>query len=255
MNLQLSKPLVVFDLETTGLDIVQDRIVEISLLKIEIDGKRSSITKRVNPGKAISAESSAIHGIYDKDVQNEPLFKQIAAELKKFIGNSDLAGFNSNKFDIPMLMEEFLRNDVEFDVSKRKCIDVQNIFHKMEKRTLEAAYQFYCNRTIENAHSAEADVNATFEVLEAQLEKYPDLSPTAEYLSEFSSINRSVDLAGRIVRDTNNAEVFNFGKYKGQSVLEIFKKDPGYYTWMMNADFSQDTKKHLTAIKLREKNS
>ena len=255
MNLQLSKPLIVFDLETTGLDIVQDRIVEISLLKIEGNGNRSSITKRINPGIPISAESSSIHGIYDKDVENEPVFKQVAAEIKNFIGNADLAGFNSNKFDIPMLMEEFLRNDVEFDISKRKCIDVQNIFHKMEKRTLEAAYQFYCKKTLENAHSAEADVTATYEVLEAQIGKYTELTPTTEFLSEFSSINRSVDLAGRIVKDTNNQEVFNFGKHKGKSVIEIFKKDPGYYTWMMNADFSQDTKNHLTAIKLREKSS
>lgn len=255
MNLQLNKPLIVFDLETTGLDIVQDRIVEISLLKIEGNGNRSSITKRVNPGIPISAESTSIHGISDQDVENEPLFKQLAAELKNFIGNSDLAGFNSNKFDIPMLMEEFLRNDVEFDISKRKCIDVQNIFHKMEKRTLEAAYQFYCDKTLIDAHSAEADVTATYEVLEAQLTKYSDLTPTAEYLSEFSSVRRSVDLAGRVVKNDKDVEVFNFGKYKGQAVIDIFRKDPGYYSWMINADFPRDTKKVLTAIKLREKSS
>lgn len=255
MNLQLSKPLIVFDLETTGLDIVNDRIVEISLLKIESNGNRNSITKRINPGIPISAESSGIHGIYDKDVENEPVFKQVAAEIKNFIGNSDLAGFNSNKFDIPMIMEEFLRNGVEFDISKRKCIDVQNIFHKMEKRTLGAAYQFYCDKTIENAHSAEADVTATFEVLEAQIDKYSELTATPEFLSEFSSVRRSVDLAGRVVKNDKDVEVFNFGKHKGQPVIEIFKKDPGYYAWMMKADFSQDTKKHLTAIKLREKSS
>lgn len=255
MNLQLSKPLIVFDLETTGLDIVKDRIVEISLLKVESNGDRNSYTKRINPGIAISAESSSIHGIFDEDVKDEPLFKQVAADIKNFIGNSDLAGFNSNKFDIPMLMEEFLRYDVEFDISKRKCIDVQNIFHKMEKRTLEAAYQFYCAKTLVNAHSAEADVTATFEVLEAQIGKYTDLSPTAEFLSEFSSVRRSVDLAGRIVRDDKDVEVFNFGKYKGQPVNDVFHKDPGYYSWMMKADFPQDTKNKLTAIKLREKST
>jgi DNA polymerase-3 subunit epsilon len=255
MNLKLTKALAVIDLETTGLDVANDRIIEISVLKIEVNGNRNSLTRRVNPEIVISAESTAIHGISNEDVANEPNFKVVGAEIKQFIGNADFAGFNSNKFDIPMLAEEFLRNDIDFDMSHRKFIDVQNIFHKMEKRTLEAAYKFYCNKEIVNAHSAEADVLATYEVLEAQLERYAELEKTAAFLHEFSSMKNNVDLAGRIVLNEKGIEVFNFGKHKGRSVVEIFEQDPSYYGWMMKADFTMDTKNALTKIRLKQKTS
>jgi len=252
MNLKLNKPLAFFDLETTGVNTAKDRIVEISILKILPDGTKETYTKRVNPEMPIPKESSEIHGIYDKDILDAPTFKQIAPELLVFLKNCDLAGYNSNKFDIPVLVEEFLRVEVDFDFESRKFIDVQNIFHKMEQRTLVAAYKFYCDKSLENAHSAEADIKATYEVLEAQLKKYNDLEPSVDYLEKFSKMHDSADLMGRIVFNKDGKEVFNFGKHKGKTVAEVLKKDPSYYSWMMNGDFPLYTKKVLTAIRLRE---
>jgi len=255
MKLALKKPIVFFDLETTGVDVSKDRIVEISILKLKPDGEKEVKTRRVNPEMPIPEQSSEIHGIYDEDVKDEPTFKALAKSLAKFIGNSDLAGYNSNKFDVPLLAEEFLRVGVDFDLENRKCVDVQNIFHKMEQRTLVAAYKFYCDKELVDAHSAEADITATYEVLEAQLDRYEDLKNDIEFLAEFSERQRNVDLVGRIVYDENNVEVFNFGKHRGKSVSEVFKKEPSYYAWMMDGDFPQYTKKVLTALKLRDFNN
>lgn len=252
MQLNLKNPIVFFDLETTGISIATDRIVEISILKINVDGSREERNHRVNPQMPIPAQSSAIHGITDKDVKDCPLFKEIARSIAAFIDKCDIGGFNSNKFDIPLLAEEFIRAGIDFDIKKRKFVDVQTIFHKMEKRTLEAAYKFYCNKSLENAHSAQADTLATYEVLLAQLDRYPELQNDIDFLADFSSHNKSADLAARIVFNEKNEEVFNFGKYKGRKVAEVFDTDQGYYGWMMNGDFSQDTKKVITAIKLRK---
>ena len=251
MKLKLKKPIVFFDLETTGVDVATDRIVEISILKLGIDGKKEIKTRRVNPTIPIPKESSDIHGITDEDVENEPTFKALAKSLAQFIGNSDLAGYNSNKFDVPLLVEEFLRAEVDFDLQNRKLVDVQNIFHKMEQRTLVAAYKFYCGKELVGAHGAEADNLATYEVLEAQIEKYDELENDVNFLSDFSKRNKNADLMGRIVFDENDVEVFNFGKHKGQSVEEILKNEPSYYDWMMKGDFPLYTKKVLTAIKMR----
>lgn len=251
MELNLKNPLVFIDLETTGINIVNDRIVEISILKIEPNGKETSYTYRVNPTIPIPEESSKIHGIYDDDVKNEPKFSEIAKNITKLLEGCDLAGFNSNKFDFPLLAEEFLRADVDFDIKKRKFIDVQVIFHKMEQRTLVAAYKFYCNRELDNAHSAEADVKATYEVLKAQLDKYTELENSVEYLNSFSVQNKNVDFAGRIIYNKHGKESFNFGKYKGKTVEEVLEKDPGYYGWIMSSEFPLHTKKVMTAIKLR----
>lgn len=251
MNLKLTKPIVFFDLETTGVDVAKDRIVEISIMKIYPDGKQEVKTRRINPEMPIPKESSEIHGIYDQDVANEPTFKAVAKSLAQFIDNSDLAGFNSNKFDVPLLVEEFLRVGVDFDMQNRRLVDVQNIFHKMEQRTLVAAYKFYCKKELKDAHSAEADIKATYEVLQSQIERYDELNNDIDFLSEFSKRNRNADLMGRIVFNEEGVEVFNFGKHKGRAVSEVLKKDPSYYTWMMNGDFPQYTKKVLTEIKLR----
>ena len=251
MGLALKKPIVFFDLETTGVDVAKDRIVEISILKLHPDGKKEVKTRRVNPEMPIPIESSEIHGIYDKDVKDEPTFKAMAKSLAAFIGNSDLAGFNSNKFDVPLLVEEFLRVGVDFDIENRSLVDVQNIFHKMEQRTLVAAYKFYCGKDLTNAHSAEADNIATFEVLEAQIERYDELENNVSFLSDFSKRTNNVDLMGRIVYNESNVEVFNFGKHKGTPVTTVLEKDSSYYKWMMNGDFPLYTKKVLTAIKLR----
>lgn len=250
MKLNLTKPLAFFDLETTGLDVANDRIIEISIVKINIDGTKEIKTKLINPTIPISPAASAVHGITNEDVKDEPTFKQIAKDLHRFLEGCDLAGYNSNRFDVPLLVEEFLRADVDFDIAKRKLIDVQNIFHKMEQRTLSAAYKFYCSKELINAHSAEADTTATFEILEAQLSKYSELKNDMNFLSEFTKMNNNVDLLGRIVYDENNVEVFNFGKHKGKSVKEVLEKEPGYYHWMMNGDFPLYTKKVLTRIKL-----
>jgi DNA polymerase-3 subunit epsilon len=249
--IKLHKPLAFFDLETTGITVGADRIVEISILKLMPDGSKSVLTKRVNPEIPIPEGASKVHGIYDKDVANEPTFKQVAPEISAFIGNADLAGYNSNKFDIPMLVDEFLRVEITFDMKGRRMVDVQNIFHKMEQRTLAAAYKFYCQKEIENAHSAEADIMATYEVFVAQLERYPDLAKDVEGLHQFTAMTQNVDLAGRIVFNEKKEEVFNFGKHKGRSVAEVFEKEPSYYDWMLKGDFPAETKQVLTALRLR----
>lgn len=251
MNLNLKRPLVFLDIEATGLNIGSDRIVEIALLKISVNGKKDSKVFRINPTIPIPDEVSKIHGIYDKDVASCPTFCDLSKELNSFIGGCDLAGYNSNKFDIPMLIEEFTRCDIHFDLSSRKLIDVQNIFHKMEQRTLAAAYLFYCNKSLVNAHTAEADTNATFEVLTSQLEKYETLKNDVDFLSQFSSINKNVDLAGRIVFNEKGDEVFNFGKYKGRLVNDVFTTEPSYYDWMMKGDFTTNTKTVITQLRLR----
>jgi DNA polymerase-3 subunit epsilon len=253
MELNLKNPLIFFDLETTGTDTIRDRIVEISYLKVSPNGKREIKTKRINPEMPIPSASTAIHGISDEDVADCPTFKQIAKSLATQMEGCDLAGFNSSRFDIPLLAEEFLRAGVEIDFSKRKMIDVQIIFHKKEQRTLEAAYRFYCDKELTDAHSAEADTLATYEVLKAQLDKYPDLENDIEKLAaEFSFFNNNVDLAGRIIKDENGMEIFNFGKHKGKLVAEVLKQEPSFYAWMMDADFPLNTKQVLTKIKLRE---
>lgn len=251
MQLNLKNPLIFFDLETTGINIVKDRIVEISFLKVHPNGKEESKTRRINPGMPIPAESTAIHGITDEDVKDCPTFKEIAKSLAAQIEGCDLAGFNSNRFDIPLLAEEFIRADVDIDLNKRKFVDVQTIFHKMEQRTLSAAYKFYCDKSLENAHTAEADTMATYEVLKAQLDRYEELQNDINFLSQYSSFNNNVDFAGRMVFNDKGEEVINFGKYKGQKVEDVLKNDPSYYSWIMNGDFPLNTKKMLTEIKLR----
>ena len=253
MNLNLKKPLAVFDLETTGINIAKDKIVEVSILKISPNGTREQKTLRVNPEMPIPKEVSEIHGITDEMVANEPTFKQIAHELNNFLDNCDLAGYNSNKFDIPLIVEEFLRVDIDFSLKNRRSVDVQTIFHKMEKRTLEAAFKFYCDKTLVDAHSAAADTSATFEILEAQLDRYTDLENDIDYLAQFSTFTRNVDVAGRIVLNDNDEEVFNFGKYKGQRVDDVLKANPGYFGWMQNGDFSLNTKKVLLKNLLAKK--
>ena len=251
MELNLKNTIVFFDLETTGVNVASDRIVEISWLKIQTDGSESIKTHLVNPTIPIDPRAIAIHGITDEDVKDKPTFSDLARTLAKEFEGCDFAGYNSNKFDIPLLAEEFLRADVDFDLRKRKFIDVQVIFHKMEQRTLTAAYQFYCKKVLEDAHSAEADTLATYEILKAQLDHYEHLQNDVDYLSVFSTQNRSVDLAGRIIYNDKDIEVFNFGKYKGEPVEEVLKKDPGYFGWILKGDFPLYTKKVLTNIKLR----
>jgi DNA polymerase-3 subunit epsilon len=251
MELNLRNPLVFFDLETTGTNVVSDRIVEISYLKVYPNGKEECKTRRINPEMPIPAEATAIHGISDDDVKDCPTFREIAKSLATHIEGCDLAGYNSNRFDIPLLVEEFLRVDVDIDFHKRKFVDVQTIFHKKEQRTLSAAFKFYCNKNLEDAHSAEADTKATYEVLKAQLDRYDDLKNDIEYLSDFSSFSNNVDFSGRIVYNEKKEEVINFGKHKGRLVAEVLKSDPGYYGWIMQGDFSLHTKKVLTNIRLR----
>src|SRR6185436_16549904 len=226
----------------------------IAVLKVLPDNSRQTKLKRVNPEIPIPEAASKIHGIYDADVKDAPAFRQIAHEIANFMEGADLAGYNSNKFDVPLLAEEFLRADIPFDVRGRKLVDVQNIFHKMEQRTLNAAYKFYCSKEIENAHSAEADITATLEVLEAQLERYAELQNDVDFLHEFSCNNSNVDLAGRIVFNDRKQEVFNFGKHKGRTVDEVFKIEPSYYDWMMKGDFPLQTKQVITSIRLRNFN-
>lgn len=253
MKLNLTSPLVFFDLETTGVNISNDRIVELCYIKVYPNGNEESKSMRINPEMHIPETSSAVHGIYDEDVADCPTFKEIARNLANTIEGCDLAGFNSNRFDIPLLVEEFLRAGVEIDLTRRKFIDVQNIFHKMERRTLSAAYQFYCGKVLEDAHTAMADTQATYEVLKAQLDRYPDdLQNDVKFLSDFSRMSNNVDFAGRMVYDENNVEVFNFGKYKGKPVAEVLRCDPGYYSWIMQGDFARNTKQILTQIRLRE---
>lgn len=252
MKLNLKNPLVFFDLETTGTNINSDRIVEICYLKVHPNGNEEAKTMRINPEMPIPAEASAVHGIYDADVADCPTFKQVAKQVARDIEGCDLAGFNSNRFDIPVLAEEFLRAGVEVDLSRRKFIDVQVIFHKMEQRTLSAAYKFYCGKNLDDAHTAAADTRATYEVLMAQLDRYPDLQNDVAFLSDYSCFTKFVDFAGRMVYDDKGVEVFNFGKYKGMAVTEVLKRDPGYYSWMLNSDFTLNTKAMLTKIRLRD---
>lgn len=253
MNLKLYKPFCVFDLETTGINVSKDRIVEICILKVNPDASRESKTWLVNPEMPIPKESTEVHGITDEKVKNAPTFKEIAPKILEMISGSDLGGFNSNRFDVPLLAEELLRAGLDFDLSKFKLVDAQTIYHKMEPRNLTAAYQFYCKKDLENAHSAEADVLATFEVLDAQVGHYDELPKEIAGLSDFSFHSKFGDLAGMIHFDENEQEIFAFGKYKGQKVKEVFQKDLGYYAWIQNADFPLYTKKILTKIQLRSK--
>lgn len=253
MKLNLKRPIVFFDLETTGVDTAKDRIVEISMIKIMPDGEEIVKTRRLNPEMPIPAEATAVHGITDEDVKDEPTFTQIAKSLAQFIQGCDFGGFNSNRFDLPVLVEEFLRAGVDVDLKRRRFIDVQNIFHKMEQRTLVAAYKFYCDKNLEDAHSAEADTRATYEVLKAQIERYGELQNDVDFLAEFSSRGETADYAGRILYNEKGEEVFGFGKYKGRSVSDVFRTEPSYYDWMMNGDFPLYTKKVITEIRLRDK--
>lgn len=251
MKLDLRNPIIFFDLETTGINVAVDRIVELSYLKIDLNGNELSRTIRVNPGIPIPKKASEIHGITDADVQDSPPFSEIAKTIAQEFEGCDLAGYNSVRFDIPLLAEEFLRAGVDLDLSKRKFVDVQVIFMKMEPRTLSAALKFYCGKELTDAHSAEADTRATYEILESQLDRYSNLQNDIAWLAEFSAHNRNVDFAGRIILDDKDIEVFNFGKYKGRAVADVLVKDPGYYGWMMQGDFPLYTKKVLTSIKLR----
>ncbi len=252
MQLNLKKPIVFFDLETTGVDITHDRIVEISLIKVLPSGEEQEKTRRINPGIPIPAEATAVHHITDEDVAGCPQFKQIAKSLANELSGCDLAGFNSNRFDIPMLDQEFQRAGVKFDFSKARFVDVQTIFHKKEQRTLVAAYRFYCGKELDGAHSANADTRATLEVLKSQLDRYSDLPNDIDELSKYSQMSRNVDFMGRLVFNDDNKEVINFGKYKGRLAEEVLRKDPSYYDWIMKGDFAQNTKDCFTRIKLRK---
>ena len=251
MKLKLEKPIVFFDLETTGINIGTDKIVEISILKVFPNGNKESKTWLVNPEMEIPKESSDIHGITNEKVVTEPTFKELASQISELIAGCDLAGFNSNRFDIPLLAEELMRAGIDFDMNNRKAIDVQVIFHKKEQRTLSAGYQFYCGKELEGAHGAEADTNATYEILLAQLEKYEDIGTSVDELSEFSTHGKRADFAGFILMNDKDQEIFSFGKYKGRTVEEVFKENPGYNAWMQNADFPLFTKKVLRGIKER----
>jgi len=251
LELKLKRPIVFFDLETTGINVSSDRIVEMSLLKISPNGKEQWMTTRINPEMPIPPKTTEIHGISDEDVAGAPTFREVAKNLALFLEGCDLAGYNSIKFDIPLLAEEFLRTDTDFNFRKRKYVDVQIIFHKKEQRTLTAAYKFYCNKQLKDAHSSKADTSATFEVLKAQLDRYEDLDNDIEKLADFSSYNDYVDFAGRIILDENGVEIFNFGKHKGKPVEKVLEEEPSYYSWMMNGDFPLYTKRVLTEIKLR----
>jgi DNA polymerase-3 subunit epsilon len=257
MKLNLKRPMVFFDLETTGTNISTDRIVEISVVKVMPDGSidgGSAKTKRINPEMPIPAAATAVHHITDEDVKDCPTFRQYAKSLKAYLEGCDFCGFNSNRFDLPMLAEEFMRAGVDVDFFKRaKYVDVQNIFHKKEERTLVAAYRFYCGKELEAAHSADADTMATYEVLCSQLDRYNDLENSVDFLSEFSTRTKTADFAGSILYDENGVEVFGFGKHKGKSVETVFRSEPSYYAWIMNGDFPQYTKKIFTEIKLRLK--
>lgn len=248
MRLKLDRPLIIFDLETTGTNILSDRIVEISLIKVYPDGTQERKTRRLNPEMPIPAEATAVHHITDEMVKNEPTFRQISKSLLNIFDGADVAGYNSNKFDVPLLIEEFARVGEKFDMEGRKFIDVQNIFHKMEQRTLIAAYRFYCGKDLNNPHSAVADTQATFEVLLGQLERYPDLGADVESLADFSRMNKAVDLAGRIVEDEKGEPVFNFGKHKGRSVKDVFRREPSFYSWMMQGEFAKNTKDVITKL-------
>ncbi|MBS1650582.1 MAG: 3'-5' exonuclease [Bacteroidetes bacterium] len=262
MQINLTKPLAFIDLETTGLTIGHDKIVEIGIIKVNTNNETEEKLWRINPEMPIPEKVSMLHGIYNKDVADKPTFKQLGNEIAGFIGNADIAGYNSNKFDIPMLVEEFMKAEIDFDIQQRKLIDVQNIFHFMEPRNLSAAYKFYCEKTLINAHSAMADAKATYEIFKSQLEKYKDrtlenekgekyqpIQNNIELLSKLTSLTRNADLAGRIVFNDKGQEVFNFGKHKDKLVADVFEKEPSYYTWMMNGDFPLYTKRIITQIR------
>ncbi len=255
MELKLNKPICFFDLETTGTDVAKDRIVEISIFKVFPNGNKESKTWLVNPTISIPPQSTAIHGISNEKVANEPTFSELASQVYNMIKDSDLAGFNSDRFDIPLLAEELLRAGVDFDMKNRVSVDVQTIFHKKEERTLSAALKFYCDQNLENAHSAEADTMATYEIMKAQLDRYPELENDIKSLSEFTTRKKIADFAGMIAFDEDGDEIFTFGKHKGTKVDTIFEKEPGYFSWIQNADFPLYTKKVLTAIKLRKLNT
>jgi len=252
MELKLNRPICFFDLETTGIDVARDRIVEIAILKVYPNGNKESKTWLVNPTISIPPQSTAVHGITNEKVANEPTFKELASQVYAMIKDSDLAGFNSDRFDIPLLAEELLRAEVDFDMKNRVSVDVQTIFHKKEERTLSAAYRFYCNETLENAHSAMADTTATYEILKAQLDRYDDLENNMNTLAEFTTRKKSVDFAGFIALNEDGKEIFTFGKHKGALVDDVLEREPGYFGWIQNADFPLYTKKVLTAIKLRK---
>lgn len=255
MELKLNRPICFFDLETTGVDVAKDRIVEISIFKVYPNGNKESKTWLVNPEMKIPFQVSQIHGITDEKVANEPTFKELSGQIYNMIKDADLAGFNSDRFDIPLLAEELLRAGVDFDMKNRVSVDIQTIFHKMEERTLSAAYKFYCGQTLENAHSAEADTMATYEILKAQLDRYSDLENDIKSLSEFTTRKKTVDFAGFIALNDKGQEVFTFGKHKGAVVEKVLEEEPGYFGWIQNADFPLYTKKVLTAIKLRKLNN
>jgi DNA polymerase-3 subunit epsilon len=251
LELQLKRPIVFLDFETTGINVSSDRIVELALLKVTPDGAEEWMTTKVNPEMPIPPKSTAIHGISDDDVKDSPVFRDIADDIVVFMEGADIAGYNAIKFDIPVLAEEFLRAGTDFDIRKRRYVDIQVIFHKKEQRTLSAAYTFYCRKELENAHSSEADTAATYEILKAQLDRYTDLENDIEKLARFSAYNNNVDFAGRIILDENDVELFNFGKHKGKAVERVFRDDPSYYSWMMSGDFSLDTKKVITELRAR----
>ncbi len=252
MRLNLKNPLVFFDVETTGLDVAKDRVVEICILKVMPNGDEETKTRRVNPTIPISEEACRIHGISNDDVKDCPTFREIAKSLATYLEGCDIAGYNSMNFDIPILAEEFLRAGIEFDFRKRKLIDVQTIFFKMEPRTLTGAYKFYCDKDLKDAHSAEADTHATYEVLQSQLERYADLKNDANYLAEFSQRKRMLDYSGRFILNEKDEAIINFGKHKGKKVADVLAEEPSYYSWMMNNDFTLDTKRILTELKLKQ---
>lgn len=255
MELKLSKPLCFFDLETTGTNVVNDRIVEIAILKVYPNGNKESKCWLVNPEMTIPEEAIAVHGISNEKVANEPTFRERSREIWNMIKDCDLAGFNSDRFDIPLLVEELLRVDIDFEIKNLKTIDVQTIFHKMEQRTLSAAYKFYCDKDLDGAHSAAVDTQATYEVLLSQIERYPELENNVKMLSEFSTRKQTVDFAGFIILDKDGDEAFSFGKHKGRKVREVLDNEPGYFGWILNADFPRYTKKVLTQIKLSRLNN
>lgn len=254
MKLKLERPIIFFDLETTGTNITHDRIVEISYIKVYPDGTEEKKCRRLNPEMHIPEESTAIHHISDEDVKDEPTFRQVAKSLLAIFDGCDVAGYNSNKFDVPLLMEEFGRCGMNFDVNGRRFVDVQNIFHKMEQRTLIAAYKFYCGKTLEDAHNAMADTQATYDVLLGQLDRYDTLENNVEFLSKFSNIGRNVDLASRIILNDKDEPIFNFGKHKGKTVKEVLRKEPSFYDWIMQGDFPKNTKDVLIQLKFKYDN-
>lgn len=252
MKLNLKRPIIFFDLETTGLDIAKDRIVELCYIRVEPNGNEEARSMRINPEMHIPEVTSSVHGITDDDVKDCPTFADVAPQLAATFEGCDLAGFNSNRFDLPLLAEEFMKAGVNIDLSHVQAIDVQNIYHKLEKRTLAAAYKFYCGHDLENTHSALADTQATYEVLQAQLDHYPnDLQNDVDFLAEFSRMNRNIDFAGRFVYDESGKELINFGKYKGKAIKDVLSRDPGYYSWIMQGDFTLNTKQVLTKLRLK----